>query len=124
MKKKLNLGLILIMALACDANKPSTINNIVCGDFEVVKEASSRNGIVGYNPFLKKYVIFSGIDGTYDSQDAGIVCGSLPSKFQVVDLQIIFSGKYYNYPGEINNKIPGQTYFYLDIDEISLKNKN
>lgn len=87
-----------------------------CNLENIVKSAANTKGIISYDTQSQRYAVFSGIDGTYDSQDIGIAC-NLPDNYKIEGLNVLFSGNYYKCD-EFSPLIPGQTYYYLDITKI------
>lgn len=86
-----------------------------------VKKVSEMEGLVAFDSEMDKYLIYSGVDGDYDSQDVGILCKDIPEEFNRDETEIIFSGTYFSYPDEIEKRIPGQNYFFLEINSIRRK---
>jgi len=83
---------------------------------KIIKSVSDSKGIIWYDAQAKKYSVFTGIEGTYDSQDIGIAC-NLPESYKTEGLKILFSGNYYSCK-EFSPLIPGQTYYFLEITKI------
>lgn len=83
-----------------------------------MKKVVDERGIVSFDNVVDKWIIAVSIEGTYDSQDVGIVCDDLPDEFQEVGRWVIFSGEYKKYAGEQKPPFPGQVYYYLFISNI------
>ncbi|MDT0677307.1 hypothetical protein [Autumnicola musiva] len=114
---------ISLFVTNCETNTSSpTEQESTCSDgMKEVKRVSEIEGFVAFNTDMNKYMIYSGIDGDYDSQDVGILCNNIPDEFIQDEIEIIFSGTYYTYPNEIEKRIPGQNYFLLEINSIKKK---
>jgi hypothetical protein len=123
MIKLLLLFFICLSVTDCETNSSeiSIEKNTCSNGLDVVKEVSEIKGFLAFNTDMNKYIIYSGIDGDYDSQDVGVLCGDLPDEFLQGDVEVIFSGTYFIYPNEIDKDIPGQQYFFLDVSSIKMK---
>lgn len=99
---------ILLFGASCEKDKD--VNRLI------VKSVSDSKGTIWLDVQSQKYSIYSGLEGTYDSQDIGIAC-NLPDSFKIEGFEILFSGNYYPC-NAFSPSIPGQTYYFLDITKI------
>ena len=111
---------IIMMGSGCEKDQ-SNIDIKSCNLSNMVKPASNLRGTVWFKSSINSYAIYVGVEGSYDSQDVGIVC-NLPEKYQVDGLKIMFSGKYFKYEKDIFQQLPGQTYYILELSKIELEN--
>jgi len=126
MNKIITCHLILISIVfigsACKKDRQkATINS--CNLANSLKTVTGTKGVVRYNTAIEDYVVYSSIEGTYDSQDVGVSC-NLPESYKKEGVEIIFNGKYYQYPRQVEGKIPGQTYYILELSTIEEPNGN
>ncbi len=89
-----------------------------CNLSNIIKTTSDLEGTIWFNSPLNSYAIYVGIAGSYDSQDVGIAC-NLPEKYKIDGQKIIFSGNYAKYDKVVPQKIPGQTYYVIELTRIS-----
>lgn len=92
-----------------------------CPHTEVVNNIANKKGRILLDTTANVYKLYSGIDGSYDSQDVGVIC-NLPKQFQKDDIEVLFSGTYYKYDGQIKKKLPGQKFYYLELTQIKSLN--
>lgn len=83
-----------------------------------VKEVSNVPGFVAYHEEESKWMIVHSIAGTFDSQDLGILCDSLPKEFQQIGTKVLFSGEYKSYDKDARPPLSGQTFYYLHLSTI------
>lgn len=88
-----------------------------CNLTNIIKTTPNVEGTIWFNSSLNSYAIYVGITGSYDSQDVGIVC-NLPEKYKVDGQKITFSGNYAKYNKVIQQQIPGQTYYVIELNKI------
>lgn len=111
------LSLLLIIGNGC--KKGQFVGELEsCNLSNIIKTTSDTKGTMYFNSSLNSYAIYVGIEGTYDSQDVGIVC-NLPEKYKVDGQKIIFSGNYSKYDKVVQQQIPGQTYYNIELIRIS-----
>ncbi len=106
-------GLFLLYG-SCQKNDIVELND--CNLENIIKSANNSKGTIWYDTLSQSYSVFTGVEGTYDSQDIGITC-NLPDDYQTEGLKILFNGNYYSCE-EFSPLIPGQTYYYLEITKI------
>ena len=87
-----------------------------CNLENVVKSVSNTKGTIWYDHQAQSYAVYTGVDGSYDSQIIGLIC-NLPDMYKSEGLKISFSGDYYECE-EFSPLIPGQEYFYLELTNI------
>lgn len=119
------LFMVFVLApfFSCSESECTDCNNFPCNlKAKTVKEASNQIGFVAYSEHESKWLIIVSQTGTYDSQDLGIVCNDLPENFQQIGMKVLFSGEYKEYDKDPNGPLPGQTYYYLFISNISKPN--
>lgn len=105
------------MGSGCKDDEPlSEIKS--CDLTNIIKTSKNVEGTIWFNQSLNVYAIYIGISGTYDSQDVGIVC-NLPDKYKVDGQKILFSGNYAKYDKDVAQKIPGQTFYIIELTKIS-----
>lgn len=95
---------------------------IRCDLNNVVKSVSEATGTIWFDSQAQAYAIFSGIDGTFDAQDIGVVC-NLPDEYKKEGLTLVFSGKYFENKA-LTPQIPGQEYYNLELTKIVLIRDN
>lgn len=108
----------ILMGSGCEKDQLA-VDLTPCNLSDMIKPVSNSKGMVWFNSSINSYIIYVGIEGTYDSQDVGVVC-NLPTKYQVNGLKVIFSGKYFKYQKDVLQKLPGQTYYNLELSKIEL----
>ncbi len=106
---------VFLMVVGC-SKEEAVVEGFERG--EEVKRVSGVKGVIGYVAEAEMFAIFVGVDGSYDSQDVGLV-SFISEEFQVEGLEVVFDGVYYSYGG-ISPSIPGQVYYYLDVSAINL----
>lgn len=120
-------GLSMLTAFGCEKDEALSKED-GCGFApcdprkKTVKEVTDQVGRIGYiekEKKEKKWIIIVSIPQTYDSQDLGIVCGDLAEEFQEVGKMVKFTGKYKDKCDDNRGILPGQTYYYLHVSEIS-----
>lgn len=116
--KTLNLAVLglLLMSNKCGTEDADTL--IRCDLKNLVKTATQASGTIWFDSQAQAYAIFSGIDGTYDSQDIGVVC-NLPDNYKKEGTKVVFNGKYFENKS-LTPQIPGQEYYNLELTKISL----
>ncbi len=82
---------------------------------ETVKEVADQTGIMSYDQAVEKWTIIVSIQGTYDSQDIGIICNELPENLKSEGLSVVFDGVYKAKCGDNRAAIPGSVYYYLHL---------
>lgn len=112
------IAAIAFLFLSGSCQKDSTLELGDCNLKDVVKSVSNEKGTIWYETQSQSYAVFTGVDGSYDSQIIGLICN--PSDTHKVEgVKITFSGNYYNCE-EFTPLIPGQEYYYLELTKISL----
>lgn len=111
---------LLLMNGSCQ--KDDIVELGKCNLENVVKSVSDTKGTIWFDAQTKGYSIFSGIEGTYDSQIIGVVC-NLPDIYKNEGVKIVFSGNYYNCD-EYSPLIPGQKYYYLELTKVKSVSEN
>ena len=111
---------IAFASVGCSQSDCDECNDVPCNSSaKTVKEVVDERGIVSFDTFSDNWLIVVSIDGTYDSQDVGIVCNDLSEEFKEEGKWVIFSGEYKKYAGERRPPFPGQVYYYLFISNIN-----
>ncbi len=100
---------ILFMGIGCESEKSGNA-------LDLVKSVKDQKGFVWFEVQSKTYSVFVGIDGTYDCSDIGIPY-NMPDEYKKEGLEILFSGNYYKCD-DFPPRIPGVTYYYLELTEI------
>ena len=123
------LGMLLCTAETCEKTEVSNVAESLpsesCGtDKKIVKAISSVEGKIEFESALRQYAIRRTIPGTYDSQDVGLLCGTIPQNLQKVGAQVLFSGTYKEYDKPSPATIGGVTYYYLDLTKAELQKGN
>ncbi len=121
-KKAFIALLILVICLSCKETECEDCKGVCNPKAKTVKEVSNQIGSVSYSEQESKWLIIVSQDGTYDSQDLGIVCDSLPGDFQQIGMSVLFSGEYKAYDGNPSGPLPGQIYYYLFLSHIAKPN--
>lgn len=115
--KSCAISIALTVVVGCESDITSEHYNAVCNLAEIVKKVADQKGMIMLDSTSNVFKMFSGINGSYDLQDVGVIC-NLPEQFKKNDIEVIFSGAYYKYDGEVKNKIPGQRFYYLELNHI------
>ena len=85
-----------------------------------MKSVADKKGIIWYDSKAQAFSVFVGIEGSYDSQDIGVIC-NITDNYKKEGLEVLFSGNYYTC-NEFSPSIPGQTYYFLEVTKMkSLK---
>ena len=108
-------GGLLLAGASCQEESKLQFEDCKPGDF--AKTVTATKGTIWYDTQAQAYAIYCGIEGTYDSQDIGIVCG-LSDDYKTEGVEVLFNGDYYTCD-EFAPRIPGQTYYYLVLTEIN-----
>jgi hypothetical protein len=119
-------GILLCTAETCEKTEVSKAIEALppesCGaDKKTVKTVSGVEGSIGFEPTLQQYFIRRSIPGTFDSQDIGLLCGTIPQNLTKIDAKVSFSGTYKSYDKPSPATIGGQTYYYLDLSKVELQ---
>ena len=106
---------------ACQQSDCVACDTVPCHpDAKTAKRVVDQRGLVAFDIVLNRWVVIVSIEGTYDSQDVGIVCDNLPEAYQQEGEWVIFSGTYKRYSGEDRPPFPGQVYYYLFVSSIAI----
>lgn len=117
--KALLCVVLALISPACKQSDCAEYDSVPCHpEAETVKTVSNQTGIVAFDSVLNQWLITAAINGTYDSQDIGIVCNDLPEAYQRIGERVVFSGAYQSYSGDIRPSVGGQVYYYLFIGAI------
>lgn len=122
--KRYAICVATVFLMGCDLQNDQSsepLSGGECPQTEVVNKLSDRKGRILLDTTANVYKLYSGIDGSYDSQDVCVVC-NLPKEFQKDDIEVLFSGTYYANKEQITGKLPGQTFYYLELTHIKLSN--
>ena len=119
-----SLSSIVLIALTivsgCDQSDYIGYGDAACDPgIEVIKPVTDETGIVSFDSNINQWIVLVSIEGTYDSQDAGIVCNELSAEFQQAGKRVVFSGSYQPYLEEDRSPLGGWTYYYLSITTIN-----
>ena len=110
------LAMLLCTAETCEKTEVSKAAEALpsesCGtDKKTVKTVSNIEGKIEFESVLQQYSIRRTIPGTYDSQDIGLLCGTIPQNLQQVGTKVLFSGAYKEYDKPSPATIGGVTYY-------------
>lgn len=111
---------LLLMGSNCGTEDADDL--IQCDLKNLVKTVSGVSGTIWFDSQAQAFAIFRGIDGTYDSQDVGVVC-NLPDSYKSEGIKVVFSGKYFENKVLIS-QIGGQEYYNLELTRIELMQGN
>lgn len=114
--KYLQIIVIGLLLMSGSCQKGSIMELGDCNLENVVKSVADTKGTIWYDAQAQAYSVYTGIEGTYDSQDIGIGC-NLPDNYKTEGLKVLFNGNYYNYE-EFTPLMPGQKYYYLELTKI------
>lgn len=114
--KYLNIIFMGLLLMGGNCQKENIVELGDCDLENVEKSVTETKGTIWFDTQAQAYSVFTGIEGTYDSQNIGIVC-NLPDNFKTENLKILFSGNYYKCE-EFTPLIPGQKYYYLELTKI------
>lgn len=106
--------LFFLISVSCEETDCMGVNTDPCSS-QTVKEVSNELGFVAYHEGESKWMIVHSIAGTFDSQDLGLICDSLPKEFQQIGTRVLFSGEYKSYDKDTRPPLSGQTFYYLRI---------
>lgn len=114
--------LIFLASVSCQETECAGRGDCNTCSSRTVKEVSNRPGRVSYHEEESKWMIVHSVEGTFDSQDLGILCDSLPKEFQQIGTKVLFSGEFKSYDKDARPPIPGQTFYYLYISQLKMRN--
>lgn len=108
----------LVSLLACTTRSVDAEISARCPDAgKLVKKVKSVIGRMKFDSTRQQYAIQRAIPGTYDSVDMGYLC-NLPEEFRQPDLQVEFSGSYYE-NDEVPASFAGLENYYLTVTKIT-----
>ncbi|WP_439489918.1 hypothetical protein [Algoriphagus sp.] len=116
--KSLQLMIFGLLLLISNCGSEDHFDLSGCELTNELKSVADETGTVWFDSQAQAFAIFSGIDGTYDGQNIGIVC-NLPDNYKEEGVTVVFSGKYFENKN-LTPQIPGQEYYDLELSKVSL----